>query len=46
LWHQMSAVAGRLGRADWRDRFHYAMRRDFITCRGPAALILLRAEVA
>jgi hypothetical protein len=42
----MSTVAGRLGRPAWQDRFHYAMRRDFVTRRGPAALVLLAAEIA
>lgn len=44
--HQMSTVAGRLGRIAWQDRFHYAMRRDFATRRGLAALVALRARIA
>lgn len=28
-WHCMAEAAGRVGRPDWRDRYHYAMRRAF-----------------
>jgi hypothetical protein len=28
-WHHMGETAGKMGRSDWRDRYHYAMRRDF-----------------
>ena len=47
-WHYMGEVAGRVGRSDWRDRYHYAMRRAF-GVHGPrqqlVALTCLAAEL-
>ena len=30
FWHYVGKVAAKLGRFDWQDRCHYAMRRDFV----------------
>ncbi len=45
VWHQLGTIAARLGFEHLRDRCHYAMRRDFITRRAPAALVCLTAKV-
>ena len=44
-WHLLGLIAGWLGRPAWQDRCHFAMRRDFVASRGPAALVCLTAEM-
>ena len=48
VWHYMGEAADKVGRSDWRDRYHYAMRRAFGE-QGPrqqlVALTCLAAEL-
>lgn len=47
VWHLISQFASRLKMTHWQDRFHFAMRRDFVQTTLPprlAALTLIVAE--
>ena len=48
IWHYMGEAADRMGRSDWCDRYHYAMRRAYGE-QGPrqhlVALTCLAAEM-